>query len=108
MGHFLDSDQPLIVRDIAKAVREDWRIKPEAPLYILAIEAMLTIEEDPLEEAMLLYADAESMGIRLPAPVHTKLMLAHLTAFEESSRDSPEIHEVATADAAEASAPGED
>merc|ERR1719263_2315021 len=41
MGHFLDVGQPLVVRDLVKAVREDWRIPLEPPLYILGIQAML-------------------------------------------------------------------
>merc|ERR1711957_872693 len=55
MGHFSDAGQPLVVREIAKAVREDWRITIEPPLYILAIQAMFKLESDPFGEAMVIY-----------------------------------------------------
>lgn len=82
MGHFLDAGQPLVVREVAKAVREDWRIALEPPLYILAIEAMLQLPENPLGEALVLYKDAQLMGVRLPAPVHSRLLNESLLSYE--------------------------
>eukprot|EP00929_Paragymnodinium_shiwhaense_P095137 TRINITY_DN56101_c0_g1_i3.p1 TRINITY_DN56101_c0_g1~~TRINITY_DN56101_c0_g1_i3.p1 ORF type:complete len:347 (-),score=85.54 TRINITY_DN56101_c0_g1_i3:59-1099(-) len=99
MGHFLDAGQPLVVRELAKAVREDWRMKVEPPLYILAIQAMLSLPEDqrPLQEAMVLYEDAHHMGVRLPAAVHVKLLDTCLEAVEaDLDADSPEDGEEAT------------
>jgi len=82
MGHFLDAGEPYVVRDIAKAVREDWRMPLEAPLYILAIEAMLSLPEGPLEEARKLHADAAVMRVALPAHTHIRLLDACLEAFQ--------------------------
>mmetsp|Transcript_51566 Transcript_51566/g.149751 ORF Transcript_51566/g.149751 Transcript_51566/m.149751 type:complete len:395 (-) Transcript_51566:125-1309(-) len=84
MGHFLDARQPLVVREIAKAVREDWRLPVEAPLYILAIEGMLQLPDNPLAEALLLHNDAGQMGVRLPAKVHTRLLDESLLAVESA------------------------
>lgn len=87
MGHFLDAGQPLVVRDLAKAVREDWRMKVEPPLYILAIEAMLRLPEadGPLEEALAIYDDALAVGARLPAPLHLRIFDGCLQAAEAAS-----------------------
>mmetsp|Transcript_93348 Transcript_93348/g.179510 ORF Transcript_93348/g.179510 Transcript_93348/m.179510 type:complete len:389 (+) Transcript_93348:12-1178(+) len=85
MGHFLDAGQPLVVREVAKAVREDWRLRVEPPLYILAIEAMLQLPDDPVGEALELYEDARLMGVRLPAPLHNRLLAECLGAFEKVS-----------------------
>mmetsp|Transcript_118276 Transcript_118276/g.334265 ORF Transcript_118276/g.334265 Transcript_118276/m.334265 type:complete len:374 (+) Transcript_118276:43-1164(+) len=90
MGHFLDAGQPLVVREIAKAVREDWRMKVEPPLYVLAIEAMLQLEGDVsrrLAEAAALRDDARLVGMRLPAPTHVRLVNECLIAFEADETD---------------------
>lgn len=126
MGHFLDAGEPHVVRDIAKAVREDWRMPLEAPLYILAIEAMLKLPEDPLVEALKLHADAAAMRVMLPAQTHICLLNACLEAFqaasaavvesgiEEIAEESSEERDQATQDsvvnvpAADDSPPGED
>jgi len=84
MGHYLDAGEPMVVRELAEAVRQDWQMPVEPPLYILAIEAMLQLPEKPLEEALLLHADAHQMGVRLPAPLHGRLLVQALRTFEES------------------------
>lgn len=99
MGHFLDAGQPLVVREVAKSVREDWQIRLEPPLYIFAIDAMLQLPDDPVGEAMVLHEDAQQMGVRLPAPVHTRLLNENLLRYEsvaaeegtevESAEDAP-------------------
>merc|ERR1712218_259693 len=63
----------------------DWRMKLEAPLYILAIEAMLGLSEGPLVEALKLHADAAVMRVSLPAPTHIRLLDACLEAFQAAS-----------------------
>mmetsp|Transcript_25043 Transcript_25043/g.70590 ORF Transcript_25043/g.70590 Transcript_25043/m.70590 type:complete len:424 (-) Transcript_25043:22-1293(-) len=88
MGHFLDAGEPHLVREIAKAVREDWRMPVGAPLYILAIEAMLQLPANPLGEAMELYDDAIRMGVRLPAPLHVRLLLESLREFKDAAGDA--------------------
>lgn len=93
MSHFLDEQQFLVVREIAKAVREDWRMPLEPPLYSLAIEAMLRLDPDskPLEEALSIYRDAGSIGVRLPVAVHLRLLEECLRAHEahdDSSGDA--------------------
>eukprot|EP00928_Gymnodinium_smaydae_P032699 TRINITY_DN23612_c0_g1_i1.p1 TRINITY_DN23612_c0_g1~~TRINITY_DN23612_c0_g1_i1.p1 ORF type:complete len:414 (-),score=97.42 TRINITY_DN23612_c0_g1_i1:50-1219(-) len=84
MGHFLDAGQPLVVREIAKAAREDWRIRPEPPLYSLCIAAMLRLPEaeGPIAEALAVHGDAGVVGVRLPAPVHLQLLDAALAAHD--------------------------
>jgi len=102
MSHFLDKGEPLVVRELAKAVREDWRIVPEAPLYSLSIEAMLQLpaDQDPLAEALLLMEDAAQMGVRLPCPLHLRLLdecLKSLEALAEAETDAekdPEAEQV--------------
>jgi len=91
MGHFLDTGELHVVRDIAKAVREDWRMRLEAPLYILAIEAMLRLSEGPLVEALKLHADAAVMRVTLPAPLHIRLLDACLEALQAASVAVAEI-----------------
>lgn len=84
MGHFLDAGDAVMVRSLAKAVREDWRMPLEAPLYALASEAMLSLP-DPMEalhEAAALHEDAARMGVRLPAPVHLRLLDAAMKAYD--------------------------
>ncbi|CAE6908926.1 unnamed protein product [Symbiodinium natans] len=83
MSHFLDDGKPLIVREIAKRLREDWRFPLEAPLYNLAIQAMLMLpDEDALVEAMVLFQDAVQMGVRLPPKTQLRLLQECLTAFQ--------------------------
>jgi len=91
MGHFLDAGELYVVREIAQAVREDWRMKLEAPLYILAIEAMLRLSEGPLVEALKLHADAAVMRVTLPAPTHIRLLDACLEAFSAATGAVAEI-----------------
>merc|ERR1712217_764614 len=55
-----------------------------APLYLLAIEAMLQLPDNPLGEAMELYDDATRIGVRLPAPLHVRLLLESLQSFESA------------------------
>lgn len=90
MGHFLDAGEPMVVRELAQAMREDWRMPVEAPLYTLAIEAMLQLPERPLQEALLLYVDAQQVGVRLPAPLHARLLDEALRTFEATTADSVE------------------
>lgn len=91
MGHFLDAGKHMVVREIAAAVREDWRFKVDATLYVLAIEAMLQLPEDQaLLQAVALHADAGLMGVRLPAPVHLRVLDAALWAFQGALPDPPE------------------
>lgn len=93
MGHFLDAGEPMVVREVARAVREDWRMPTEPPLYVLSIEAMLQLPERGLEEAMLLHSDARLVGVRLPAPLHVRLLNEGLRSFEAllpQGRQDPE------------------
>lgn len=90
MGHYLDAGEHMVVREIAQAVRQDWRIPVEPPLYSLAIEAMLQLPERPLDEALLLHADARQVGVRLPAPLHVRLLDFGLTAFNATSLEGLE------------------
>lgn len=87
MGHFIDAGEPLKAREIAAVVREDWRQPIQPALYVLASEAtqLLPKDQKPLEETAAVHADAFNMGVRLPAPVHTKLMVSALYAFEEAA-----------------------
>lgn len=81
MGHYLDAGENLIVREIAQAVREDWRLPVHAPLYHLAVEAMLRLPKNAVAEAASLHMDARQMGVGLPAPVHQRLLNASLSAY---------------------------
>ena len=47
MSKFVDDRNSTAVRDLAKMLREDWRWRLGAPLYSLAIQAMLFEEESP-------------------------------------------------------------
>jgi len=84
LGYFLDSGKHLVVREICRAVREDWRIKLEAPLYIHGIYSMLQLPDDPVGEALELYKDAKCMGTRLPLPLHRMLLDRSLQTFENA------------------------
>jgi len=90
MGHFLDNGEYLVVRDIAKAVREDWRMEVEPQLYNLTIDAML--KHGGPREAMHVYEDAANFGLRLEASVHTKLLIACMSGVEQALAEaSPEM-----------------
>lgn len=104
MSHFLAEGDVVMVRTVAKAAREDWRMPLEAPLYALAVEAMLRLPElqEALHEAAALLEDAALMGVRLPAPVHLKVLDAALDAYE--AENLPAGEDAAEDAAAEASA----
>mmetsp|Transcript_23404 Transcript_23404/g.43057 ORF Transcript_23404/g.43057 Transcript_23404/m.43057 type:complete len:427 (-) Transcript_23404:41-1321(-) len=91
MEHFLDTGKPMVVREIAQAVRENpkWQVQPA--LYALTIEAMLQVTERPIEEAAIVYRDAHSLNLALPQGVHTLLLNAALASFEGSLADSTGI-----------------
>lgn len=97
MSHFLDKGEVLVVRELAKAVREDWRMTLEAPLYSLAIEGVLQLpaDQDPLGEALVLLEDAGRVGVRLPPPLRTRLLDSCLLAWEGTRADGEEAVEVA-------------
>ncbi|CAE7337536.1 unnamed protein product [Symbiodinium microadriaticum] len=90
MSHFLDDGKPMVVRDIAKQLREDWRFLLEAPLYNLAIEAMLSLPhgQDGLLEALVLFQDAVQMGVKLPPKTQLQLLNKCLVAVEEEDEAS--------------------
>lgn len=98
MGHFLDGRQPLVVRELAQAVREDWRMKVEPPLYVLTIEALLQLpeEEGPVAEALAVYEDAGVVGVRLPAPTHLRLLEACLDAADAAGAVASDDSDAAT------------
>jgi len=85
MSHYLDAGSYTIVRDIAQTVREDWRMPVEAPLYDFAMEAMLRLNDDGLDEALLLHQDAKAVGVRLPAKLHLRLLNAALESCSTSA-----------------------
>mmetsp|Transcript_68772 Transcript_68772/g.174757 ORF Transcript_68772/g.174757 Transcript_68772/m.174757 type:complete len:376 (+) Transcript_68772:50-1177(+) len=83
MGHYLDAGELLVVRELAQAVREDWRMPVEPPLYALSIEAMLRLTENAVPEALQLHQDARAVGVRLPAALHTRLLDAALATVQD-------------------------
>mmetsp|Transcript_27370 Transcript_27370/g.63163 ORF Transcript_27370/g.63163 Transcript_27370/m.63163 type:complete len:428 (-) Transcript_27370:82-1365(-) len=91
MEHFLDAGKPMVVRELAQAVRENpkWQVQPT--LYALTIEAMLQVPERPLEEAACVYRDAHDFNVMLPHGVHTLLLNAALAAFETSLAETAGI-----------------
>ncbi|CAK9064538.1 unnamed protein product [Durusdinium trenchii] len=108
MSKFVDDRNSTAVRDLAKMLREDWRWRLGAPLYSLAIQAML-FEEDGLPAALLLHQDAVKMGVRLEPKVHLQLLDACLLAYERSSGSrSSSSAESSSSDAAGATALGDE
>ncbi|AFZ81450.1 hypothetical protein BEWA_008610 [Theileria equi strain WA] len=53
-----------------KVVRTTWNIRLSNTLYHYSIVAMLMMDKNPLEEALMLYGDAEVMNIRLKEETH--------------------------------------
>jgi len=95
MSKFLDEKKLMEVRELAKYVREDWRFRLEAPLYSLAIQAMLQLppEEEPLEAALILREDAARMGVSLPVKVQVLLLDESLKAFNLETVEDVDVSE---------------
>eukprot|EP00435_Cladocopium_sp_Y103_P024133 s1601_g5.t3 len=93
MSKFLDEKKPMEVRELAKLVREDWRFRLQAPLYSLAIQAMLQLpkEQEPLRAAMILREDAIQMGVGLPVKVQLQLLDESLKAVNLESSGGSEV-----------------
>ncbi|CAJ1444457.1 unnamed protein product [Effrenium voratum] len=95
MSKCLDDNKPMVVRELAKLMREDWRFQLEAPLYSLAVQGMLQLpkEQDPMGEAFALLQDAAMMGVRLQPKVHLQLLdecLQAHTIQATSESDEPD------------------
>ncbi|KAK1442560.1 hypothetical protein BgAZ_300780 [Babesia gibsoni] len=62
------------VKDVFKAVRSNWQLKPTDYLYKLCIESMLCLQEHPLEEALMVYCDSAIMDVPLPVDLHLLML----------------------------------
>eukprot|EP00439_Symbiodinium_sp_Y106_P037285 s7281_g4.t1 len=98
MSQFLDDGKPLVVRDIAKQLREDWRFLLEAPLYSLSIEAMLSLphDQDGLLEALVIFQDAVQMGVKLPPKTQLRLLNKCLLDVEQEEASGTTLDSVLT------------
>ncbi|GFE54461.1 hypothetical protein BaOVIS_018650 [Babesia ovis] len=74
MTAFVSAKDYLSVKRVFKAVRSHWQMKLTASIYRLCIESMLCVEENPLEEALMIYCDSAATGTELPFDVHSLLL----------------------------------
>ncbi|CDR94962.1 hypothetical protein BBBOND_0201190 [Babesia bigemina] len=74
MASFVTKRDYLSVKRVFKAIRSNWQMRLTAKAYRLCIEAMLCSDENPLEEALMVYCDSAVMGIALPSEVHALLL----------------------------------
>uniref|UniRef100_A0A0G4FJ84 Pentacotripeptide-repeat region of PRORP domain-containing protein n=1 Tax=Chromera velia CCMP2878 TaxID=1169474 RepID=A0A0G4FJ84_9ALVE len=103
MRHFLETGKFRKVRELTGAVRESWQIPLEPPLYGIVIKAMVAAGGiEGIEEALMLFRDAQTMQVPLQPVTYTLLLEKCLEGFEVARRgEHPEEDEASEHDRAD-------
>ncbi|KMZ81629.1 hypothetical protein PVIIG_04718 [Plasmodium vivax India VII] len=90
MEEFFKKKKFYYVREIFSFIRQNSQIKLESPFYTVTIKAMLMLEENSVQEAMIIYDDSYGMSIYLTNEIHNLLLENILYLYHTVKGAKPE------------------
>lgn len=94
MEEFFKKKKYYDVREIFSFIRQNNQIKLESSFYAVTIKAMLMLEKNPFEEAMIIYDDSYDMSIYLTNEIHNLLLENSLYVYHTMKEMKPENGEL--------------
>ncbi|GAB65559.1 hypothetical protein PCYB_062910 [Plasmodium cynomolgi strain B] len=75
------------VREIFSFIRQNNQIKLESSFYTVTIKAMLMLEKNSLQEAMIIYDDSYDMSIYLTNEIHNLMLENNLYLYHTVKKE---------------------
>ncbi|EUD66136.1 hypothetical protein C922_03331 [Plasmodium inui San Antonio 1] len=87
MEEFLRKKKYYDVREIFSFIRQNNQIKLESSFYTVTIKAMLMLEKNSFQEAMIIYDDSYDMSIYLTNEIHNLLLEKNLYLYHTVKKE---------------------